>query len=181
MVSSFVVVSYAKYASHFVLIFDIPSLGKLRMGHGDAVLHVINMLCDKVLLLRGFQFKNAEWATDNYDDELEINNDPQDDVPEDVARCAYHIFHMVPYLSFFLCPLWLPFFRNQLVRRTVEVILDHSGGEGRGEGRPETCAFSLFSGMFGPFWLYVPKTLKVALSCEQKRSLPSFVLVKRLD
>mmetsp|Transcript_42565 Transcript_42565/g.76433 ORF Transcript_42565/g.76433 Transcript_42565/m.76433 type:complete len:408 (-) Transcript_42565:2001-3224(-) len=67
--------------------FNVKDLapGKLRMGHGDAVLHVINMLCDKVLLLRGFQFKNPEWATDAYDDELEINNDPQDDVPEDVA------------------------------------------------------------------------------------------------
>jgi|UniRef100_A0A7S4D3P6 estrogen-related receptor beta like 1 len=59
--------------------------GKLRMGHGDAVLHVINMLCDKVLQIRGFTFKTPEWAADTYDDELEVNDGPQDEVREDVV------------------------------------------------------------------------------------------------
>lgn len=59
--------------------------GKLRLGHGEAVLHVLNVLCDKALLLRGFQFRTPEWVGDQYDDELNIDEGPQEDAPEDIA------------------------------------------------------------------------------------------------
>eukprot|EP00667_Euglena_gracilis_P011163 EG_transcript_11392 len=63
---------------------DVPP-AKLRLGYGDAVLHVLNMLCDKVLVKRAIQFKTPEWAPDRYDDEMEITEGPEGDAPEDAG------------------------------------------------------------------------------------------------
>ena len=47
--------------------------GKLRVGNGDAVLHVLNILLDKVLTHRGWAFKPPEYPADNYDEDVEVS------------------------------------------------------------------------------------------------------------
>lgn len=73
---------------------------KLRLGYGDAVLHVLNMLCDKVLVKRAIQFKTPEWAPDRYDDEMEITEGPEGDAPEDAGRSCLALPRLLTVASF---------------------------------------------------------------------------------
>lgn len=60
--------------------------GKLRMGYGDAVLHVLNMLLDKALVCRNFGFKAPEYPPDTYQEEEEAEvEEPgvQDDIQDE--------------------------------------------------------------------------------------------------
>uniref|UniRef100_A0A6T2CRA7 Intraflagellar transport protein 57 homolog n=1 Tax=Eutreptiella gymnastica TaxID=73025 RepID=A0A6T2CRA7_9EUGL len=59
--------------------------GKLRVGNGDAVLHVLNILLDKVLTHRGWAFKPPEYPADNYDEDVEGGDEAtDDDIQDDV-------------------------------------------------------------------------------------------------
>eukprot|EP00667_Euglena_gracilis_P012493 EG_transcript_12829 len=58
--------------------------GKLRVGNGDAVLHVLNVLLDKVLTHSGWVFKSPEYPADNYEEEVEPDTTMDDDIQDDV-------------------------------------------------------------------------------------------------
>lgn len=62
---------------------DIAS--KLRVGHGEAVLHVLNILCDKGMTVKDWSFKPPEYPLDNYEDELETDDAAAtDDIADEV-------------------------------------------------------------------------------------------------
>mmetsp|Transcript_66232 Transcript_66232/g.117612 ORF Transcript_66232/g.117612 Transcript_66232/m.117612 type:complete len:433 (-) Transcript_66232:1571-2869(-) len=58
--------------------------GKLRVGNGDAVLHVLNILLDKVMTQKGWSFKPPEYPADEYNDEIEADEPMDEDIQDDV-------------------------------------------------------------------------------------------------
>lgn len=58
--------------------------GKLRVGNGDAVLHVLNILLDKVMTHKGWAFKAPEYPADEYNDEVEADEPMDEDIQDEV-------------------------------------------------------------------------------------------------
>eukprot|EP01007_Sphenomonas_quadrangularis_P002505 NODE_403_length_1531_cov_146.529690_g296_i0.p1 GENE.NODE_403_length_1531_cov_146.529690_g296_i0~~NODE_403_length_1531_cov_146.529690_g296_i0.p1 ORF type:complete len:451 (+),score=136.15 NODE_403_length_1531_cov_146.529690_g296_i0:96-1448(+) len=67
--------------------FNVASIqpGKLRQGHGDAVLLTLTLLCDKALKKKGFEFAPPVYAPDNYDEEVDVEDDGTPETVDDAV------------------------------------------------------------------------------------------------